>query len=188
MDKIDVVNKKTRAIVDAEPKDSLMSKFLKGEGKGYIFVSPSLKEGCDFKGDRCRAQIILKKPIPYFGDLFNKFHAKKDNAFMETCAAIDMIQMVGRNVRSPSDWGMTFIYDTAATRIFGFLVKDPRAMTIYRSLGQGARASYDIAQRYVKYDYITEAIVTMIDGSGINVPAWPLDPTRRLKNWENFIK
>jgi len=160
-----------------------MSKFMKGEGKGLIFVSPSLKEGCDFKGDRCRAQIVLKKPVPYYGDLYNKFHAAKDKTFMETMGAIDMLQMVGRNVRSEDDWGMTFFYDTAATRIFGYLIQDPKAMTIYRSLGgQGARAAYDIAKRYIKYDYILESIVT-VNG----LPIWPLDPTRRIKQWEGFI-
>jgi len=176
------INKRSKDKLEIETKDVLMAKFIKGEGQGLVFVSPSLKEGCDFKGDRCRAQIILKKPIPYFGDPFHRFHASKDKSYMETMAAIDMMQMCGRNVRSHEDWGMTFIYDTAATRILGFLLKDPKMMATYRSMSHIAKLPYDTTERFVKYDYITEAVVR---SNGL--PVWPLDPSRRIKIWESMF-
>lgn len=105
-------------------KDSLISQFCGNPGTGLTLVSPSIIEGLDFKEDICRAQIILKAPIPNLGDRFNyyKFNGCEqinmpaDKMFLDRKLAIDLNQAYGRNVRGTTDWGETYIVDLAISK------------------------------------------------------------------------
>lgn len=107
-------------------KDSLVSQFCANPGTGLTIVSPSIIEGLDFKGDICRAQVILKAPIPNLGDRFNyyKFNGCEqinmpaDKMFLDRKLAIDLNQAYGRNVRGTTDWGETYIMDLAISKRF----------------------------------------------------------------------
>jgi len=68
-----------------------------------ILVSPTMTEGVDLHGDKCRWQVLLKAPFAYVGDsrvdyLLNEEY-EWDWYFEE--AGIDIIQAVGRAVRGP---------------------------------------------------------------------------------------
>ena len=67
------------------------------------------KRGLDLKGDKCRAICILKYPIPDLSDgMMQAIRLKLgDEAFFKYCrdmADRELIQQVGRAVRSPDDW------------------------------------------------------------------------------------
>ena len=68
-----------------------------------ILISPSMMEGVDLYGDRCRWQVLLKVPYPYVGDSRVSYliEERKDwEWYMET-ASLDVQQSVGRAVRGP---------------------------------------------------------------------------------------
>ena len=105
-------------------KQDIINTIMANPKSGYIFVSPSMTEGLDFKGDLCRAQIILKAPIPNLGEpyTYNIFNGNKeiglasDRKYLDRCLAIDLGQMYGRIVRSDTDYGETYMMDTSITR------------------------------------------------------------------------
>jgi Rad3-related DNA helicase len=105
-------------------KEELISMFCKNPKTGLTLISPSILEGLDFKEDICRAQIILKAPIPNLGDWYNyyKFNGcpeinlRPDSMFLDRKCAIDLNQAYGRNVRGMNDWGETYIMDLAISK------------------------------------------------------------------------
>ena len=100
-------------------KDDGVSCLKNNHGKGLVLVSPSVKEGVDFKYGAARAQIIVKAPIPYWGDAFvqamtngvPELEIAPDKLFGDRRVLRDLTQMYGRVMRSPDDGGLTFILD-----------------------------------------------------------------------------
>lgn len=76
-----------------------------------ILVSPSVEEGFDFPGDECRWQIIAKIPFVDSRDPVTKKRSQQDKAYLNYVAALSLVQMAGRGMRSASDAAETFIFD-----------------------------------------------------------------------------
>jgi hypothetical protein len=120
----EVINKTNGYTMFRLPKDVLIDRFCKNPKSGFTLVSPSILEGLDFKNDICRAQIILKAPIPNLGDPYNSYkfngcpeiNLRPDRMFLDRKCAIDLNQAYGRNVRGMEDWGETYIVDLALTK------------------------------------------------------------------------
>lgn len=118
------INKVSGYIFFRQPKEDLVSIFCNNPNTGKVLVSPSILEGLDFKNDICRAQIILKAPIPNLGDPYVKakffgypeIGLKPDQSFLDRKCAIDLNQAYGRVVRGMKDYGDTYILDLAITK------------------------------------------------------------------------
>lgn len=82
-----------------------------------ILISPSSTEGLDLKDDLARFAIFAKVPFGNMGDAWIKKRQQISNAWYARQALIDMIQGGGRIVRTPDDYGTTFILDGS----FGYL-------------------------------------------------------------------
>lgn len=96
-----------------------------------VIVSPSVTEGVDFKNDLARFQIIMKIPFGYLGDTYVASKADKDpDWYLDTTAKV-VTQMVGRIVRSATDYGDTYILDSSYDRINAFLPKWLRDAEVY---------------------------------------------------------
>ena len=129
-----IQNKKTNHIVWARDKNDLIQTMKDCPNQGLTIVSPSITEGVDFKGDICRAQIILKRPIPYLGDIYVKSFYKgnvdvgveRDPDFLDRVCYTTMTQMYGRIVRSVDDWGFTICLDQSITWALKGLAKHRR--------------------------------------------------------------
>lgn len=76
-----------------------------------VLVSPSVEEGFDFVGDECRFQIIAKIPFIDGRDPVTKARSKQDKGYVNYVAALSLVQMTGRGMRSASDACETFIFD-----------------------------------------------------------------------------
>ena len=76
-----------------------------------ILVSPSMDTGIDLPGDYCRWQIICKVPFPDSRSPVYAARHKDDKEYGLHVTATTIVQASGRIVRSPSDWGETFIVD-----------------------------------------------------------------------------
>jgi Rad3-related DNA helicase len=74
-------------------------------------------EGVDFPGDDIRFQIIAKVPFASSTDPVFKMRCKQDPSYRFECAALLIVQMCGRGMRSVSDWVETAVVDEH----FGYL-------------------------------------------------------------------
>jgi Rad3-related DNA helicase len=81
------------------------------DSAGGILVSPSVHTGHDFPADLARYQIIVK--VPYSDTRFGlaAARAQEDPDWARRQAATTLVQMSGRIVRGPLDWGETIVID-----------------------------------------------------------------------------
>jgi Rad3-related DNA helicase len=76
-----------------------------------ILVSPSMTTGYDFPGDECRYQIIGKLAYPDTRNRIAAARSKDDPEYSPYIAMQQLVQAVGRGVRSADDWCESFIID-----------------------------------------------------------------------------
>ena len=91
--------------------------YLNSLPKDAVIMSPSVSEGVDLKDDLARFQIILKVPFGNLGDPWMKAKLTRSSEWYENRAATEVAQMIGRVVRSETDYGNTYILDSAFGRI-----------------------------------------------------------------------
>lgn len=79
-----------------------------------ILVSPALAEGYDFVGGAARWQIVCKLPFTYTKDPITQARLRSDGgkSYGLYLTAQTLVQMAGRIVRGPEDWGETVILDS----------------------------------------------------------------------------
>lgn len=77
-----------------------------------VLVSPSVVTGYDFPGEESRYQIIGKLPFPDNRPLVMKARQKVNPDYGCYLAIKQLVQASGRIVRTPEDWGDTFIIDS----------------------------------------------------------------------------
>jgi Rad3-related DNA helicase len=79
--------------------------------KPSVLISPSITEGLDLKDGLGRFSIIAKLNFPSLADKWVKTRQELNQQWYARNASIGLIQGSGRVVRSPTDWGMTYILD-----------------------------------------------------------------------------
>lgn len=79
--------------------------------KDGVLVGPSLIEGLSLDNDLCRFQIMMKVPYPSLSDNYVKEKMEHYPSWYESATSIAILQGVGRGVRTPDDWCVTFILD-----------------------------------------------------------------------------
>lgn len=82
-------------------------------------ASPSCTEGLDGKGDRVRAQIIIKAPFPSLGDPQVIARKNKQDGYTWYClAAVNkIVQAYGRGTRNKEDYSVTYVLDSAVANL-----------------------------------------------------------------------
>lgn len=105
---------------DSRNRQQQTEKFIQSD-EPKIFVSPYSFEGVDFKDDLARFQIIAKNPFP---NMFNNNQYKERDRisnfhwiFEERCKILS--QMYGRIVRTPDDYGDTYLIDSDIESLLG---------------------------------------------------------------------
>lgn len=76
-----------------------------------ILCGPGFLEGIDLKDDLARFNIIMKLPFLSLADPHIKRKAEEFPEWYSLQVALALIQAIGRPVRSPTDWAMTYILD-----------------------------------------------------------------------------
>lgn len=76
-----------------------------------VLISPSVTTGYDFPDDECRYQIIAKLAYPDTRDKITKARTKDDSEYGAWIAMQQLVQTVGRAVRSEDDFAENFILD-----------------------------------------------------------------------------
>jgi Rad3-related DNA helicase len=72
-------------------------------GPGAVLVSPSVTTGFDFAGQQCEYQVILKVPWPDSREPVIAARTVRDKTYPAYLAMQDLVQAVGRGMRSESD-------------------------------------------------------------------------------------
>lgn len=83
-----------------------------------ILCSPSLTEGVDLEGDRCRWQVLFKVPYPHPSDARVRKMLQDDRWYwyMQK-AATSILQSVGRAVRGPDDTADFYVVDSSFEQV-----------------------------------------------------------------------
>ncbi len=82
--------------------------------EGGIIISPSIRQGVDFKDDIARWQVIIKVPYEYYDSNINN-----ENMFYN--AAIEISQAYGRIIRSDKDYGITICTDSSIRNVTHYI-------------------------------------------------------------------
>jgi ATP-dependent DNA helicase DinG len=97
---------------DNSTRDECIEEFTENKGKvPMVLISPSCTEGLDLVDDASRFAIFVKVPYPFLGDEWVKRRKDLSDEWYMRQAMISIIQGGGRVVRSPEDWGNTYILD-----------------------------------------------------------------------------
>ena len=90
-------------------KDEVLKKMAKK--KGLVIMGPSILEGLNMIDDRSRFQIFLKVPFPHLGDKYVAAKLEFSQAWYDWKTEISILQGIGRSIRTPEDWAVTYILD-----------------------------------------------------------------------------
>ena len=103
------VKKRLITYHNSKEKDLAIESYL--ESSNGILVGPTLLEGLNFDGDKCRFSICMKLPYASLAD--NLTAAKKElipDWYAGNCIS-SLEQGFGRGVRFDGDWCVNFILD-----------------------------------------------------------------------------
>ena len=76
-----------------------------------IMVSPSFDKAVDLPNNECRVVIVCKLPYPYLGSTVMKSRVNQSKTYYTHETLMTLIQMIGRHIRSETDWGITYVLD-----------------------------------------------------------------------------
>jgi hypothetical protein len=83
-----------------------------------VLVSPSLIEGLSLNDDMCRVQIVAKIPYTSLADKRVQIRAATNPIWYSQEAIFKVVQSSGRGVRHKDDYCITFILDSAFSRLY----------------------------------------------------------------------
>jgi Rad3-related DNA helicase len=79
--------------------------------KSMILMGPSILEGLNMIDDHSRFQIFLKVPYPHLGDKYVAAKLEHSQKWYNWRTSIAILQGVGRSIRTPEDWAITYFLD-----------------------------------------------------------------------------
>lgn len=92
-------------------------KYFENSSDPLVLIGPALKDGVDFKDEKCRFQIIFKMPFLRLDDQI-KFRLKQDDDWYPYHTIMPLMQAYGRGVRHEKDYCDNYIIDKDFERLF----------------------------------------------------------------------
>ena len=80
--------------------------------KPVILVGAGIKDGVDFKGDKCRYQIIFKIPYPSLAGKQVNIRMHYDESWYNYQTIMPLMQAYGRGIRDKDDYCTCYVLDT----------------------------------------------------------------------------
>jgi Rad3-related DNA helicase len=93
-------------------RDAKIDNFMTSSKEDLVLISPSLTEGISLNDDLSRFSVICKLPFKNLGDPWVKKRMEVDEQWYSTETVHSLVQMTGRVVRSPDDYGVNYILDS----------------------------------------------------------------------------
>jgi len=101
-----------------ENKQQVYQRFRESDpAEGLVLVACGMYEGIDLPDDLGRWQVIAKCPWKSLGDPAIRYKAEQDPDWYSWSTLRDLIQAAGRICRHESDFGITYVLDSTATRL-----------------------------------------------------------------------
>jgi ATP-dependent DNA helicase DinG len=110
------VRKRVLLYKGSEEKDKMLKKMKKT--KGLVAMGPSLLEGLNLVDDLSRFQIFLKVPYPHLGDKYVAAKLAHSQAWYSWKTSVSVLQGIGRSIRTPDDWAVTYLIDGCFADLF----------------------------------------------------------------------
>jgi len=82
-----------------------------------ILIGAGLKDGVDFKGDKCRYQIIFKMPYPSLAGKQVNIRMHYDNVWYAYQTVMPLMQAYGRGIRDKTDYCTCYVLDSDFDRL-----------------------------------------------------------------------
>jgi Helicase C-terminal domain/Hom_end-associated Hint/LAGLIDADG-like domain len=110
---------------DSASRNAQFGDWLKDKRPNSVFIGVAMTSGIDLKEEAARFQIIVKAPFPSLGDrrVAARFKRADGPRWYRAQSQRDLLQALGRVVRSASDVGRTYVLDEHA----GTLLRDSNA-------------------------------------------------------------
>jgi Rad3-related DNA helicase len=100
----------------SEEKERMLKKMKKT--RGLVAMGPSLLEGLNLVDDLSRFQIFLKVPYPHLGDKYVAAKLAHSQAWYSWKTSVSVLQGIGRSIRTPNDWAVTYLIDGCFADLF----------------------------------------------------------------------
>ena len=85
--------------------------------KPVILVGAGLKDGVDFKGDKCRYQILFKMPYPSLAGKQVNIRMHYDQSWYAYQTVMPLMQAYGRGIRDMDDYCVMYVLDSDFDRL-----------------------------------------------------------------------
>jgi len=92
-------------------KKEALERFL--ESDNAVMIGSGLTEGLSLDHDKARFQCIAKLQYPSLQDPAMRWIARNESEYYQWLTGRDVMQASGRNCRTPDDYGITYILDSA---------------------------------------------------------------------------
>ena len=92
-----------------------------------VLVGAGIKDGVDFKGDRCRFQILFKMPFPSLAGAQVNIRKRYDPTWYIYQTVMPLMQAYGRGIRDVTDYCTTYVLDSDFDSLlnnYGFLFNE----------------------------------------------------------------
>lgn len=113
-------------IAYGKTREQSISDFEEDEGN-MVLIGAGIKDGVDFKGDKCRFQILFKMPFPNLGGAQVNIRKRYDLVWYIYQTVMPLMQAYGRGIRDESDYCTTYVLDSDFESLindYGFLFNE----------------------------------------------------------------
>ena len=115
------LNSKNIWVAQGASREDTINRFEKSR-KPVVLVGAGIKDGVDFKGDKCRYQILFKMPFPSLASAQINIRKHYDKVWYAYQTIMPLMQAYGRGIRDMDDHCIMYVLDSDFDR----LVRDYR--------------------------------------------------------------
>ena len=105
------LNNKLMWVAQGSTREETIKKF-ENSNKAVILVGAGLKDGVDFKGDKCRYQILFKMPFPSLASAQVNIRRHYDKTWYAYQTIMPLMQAYGRGIRDMDDYCTMYVLDS----------------------------------------------------------------------------
>lgn len=110
------LNQKNVLVAQGHTREDTIRRFESSK-KPVILIGAGLKDGVDFKDDKCRYQILFKMPYPSLAGKQVNIRMHHDNSWYAYQTIMPLMQAYGRGIRDMEDYCTLYVIDSDFERL-----------------------------------------------------------------------
>ena len=111
-----MLNSKLVWVAQGKDRENTIRRF-ESSHRPVIIIGAGLKDGVDFKGDKCRYQIMFKMPYPSLAGKQVNIRMHYDQSWYAYQTIMPLMQAYGRGIRDTDDYCVMYILDSDFDRL-----------------------------------------------------------------------